>query len=200
MAGSEKKVSIWRRWGWEVSTNTVAGVLSAAVIAAFLALGAFVQPLRHWLFSQVPLLGWGLVVIVLVAVFVGALISFMFCRKCSDTAPARGVFSSAAVSREPEPFEVGDLEERVLRLLRIADGKWADFSFMTKNLAVSSQQDLQQALSRLSGEGWIQEHEDNYVMKEQACRYRLADEGISYARKRGFKTAIEIEREGSKGV
>lgn len=186
--------AIFKKWGWDVSTNAAGTLLASAIAAVILAAVSFIQPLNQWLFGLVYLWGWALVGLVVVGAICGFSVArYRYRKVMADTASSP--FSSAAVPRNAAPFHPNDLESRVLRLLRIADGKWASFGLMARQLAVSSQQDLRQALRRLEAESWIEGHRDNYISKEDAQSFRLADAGITYARANGFQTLTEIERE-----
>lgn len=184
-----------KKWGWDASTNAVGSIAGALLLAGVVAVASFFRPSNKWLYSEVYLWGgWALVLIVGIAVAGGFLAAHFLYRR-SRRRPSDSPFGSVAVPRQSVPFQPNDLESRVIRLLRLADGKWANFSQMVKQLAVSSQQDLRQALRKLEAEGWIEANEDNYVMKDGAQSYRLEDAGITYARAHGYKTLTEIERE-----
>lgn len=194
-----KKSGGWRatlrKWGWDASTNAAGSIAGALLFAAVVAIASFFKPSNEWLYDEIYLWGgWTLVLIVLVAVASGFLAAHFLYRR-SRRRPSDFPIGSVAVPRQPVPFQPNDLESRVIRLLRLADGQWAGFSLMVKRLAVSSQQDLRQALRKLEAEGWIEGHEDNYIMKDGAQSYRLEDAGITYARTNGYKTLAEIERE-----
>ena len=192
MGDVERKQSTWRRWCGDVSTGTVSGLLVILIVALT---SALFKPVRIWLFADVSLLGWGLVI----AVVAGGVCGFFIGRFTGQNrreAPIRGA-KPARQAPVARAFQAGGLEEQVLQNLRFADGRWSQFAHLRDKLAVSSSQDLQQVISRLSHGAWIEEHYDNYIVNEGARGYRLGDKGITYAKQRGFETETESRRNQS---
>lgn len=189
---SEKKTgSSWSLSGREITTNVVAGVITAIVLAV----GAWlIAPVRNWLLSPAYLYGWVFVAIVLSALGLGLLVGGQILRRSRAALAAHSPAPGPAVSFGPMRFEPNDLERRAIRLLRIADGKWASFDLMVEQLAVGSRQDLAQSLTRMMEAGWVEGANDNIYKKEGARSYRLDDRGITYAREQGFETYTEIQR------
>lgn len=114
-------------------------------------------------------------------------------RSSKVDAPAT---APAAMARaEPTQYEPDELAVRVIRLLRIADGRWTTVEQMARFLEVNSQQDLQHALKKMRSLKWVEAHRANAGRDDSARSYRLDGPGIEFARKQGFPTLTEIEQE-----
>lgn len=107
---------------------------------------------------------------------------------------------STSIAPQASPhYEPDELAVRVVRLLRIADGKWTTMDQMVRFLEVGSRQDLQVTVKKMKSLGWIEAYRDNSSFVEGSQQYRLGGPGIEFARKNGFKTLIEMEREKEEG-
>lgn len=178
-------------WGRDVSTNVVGGLLTAAIIAVCGLAVSFVEPVRTWVFGFVFLYGWSLVLLIVGGALVGFFLGRgLIARKVKVPSP----FSVSAVSRESPPFQPDELGERVIDVLRYADGRWVSLGQLIKFLEVHSRQDLILSIRSLSEEGWAEEHGDNYIRKEDMQSFRLGAPGIAFAKAKGFQTQTEFER------
>jgi len=180
----------WRKFGWDVSTNTVSNLIAAGVLAVAVAAVSLLRPVQAWLSGKVYLYGWGVVLVVVTVMATGYLLG----RRRSKAPREEGAFSVGAYPREPIVFQPDRLQTSLIELMRYADGRWTDRDQVARLLTVSSRQDLDLALSQLEVEGWIEGHDDNYLMKEGNHMFRLAGLGIGFAKGKGYPTQTEFER------
>ncbi len=180
-----------RGWGRDVSTNVAGGLLTTAIIALLGLAVSFVAPLRSWVFGFVFLYGWALVLLIGASGFVGF---FLARRLGSPRVEVPAPFAVSAVPREHPPFQPDQLGERVIDVLRYADGRWVSLGQLIKFLEVHSRQELILSVRSLSKEGWAEEHDDNYIRNEDAQAFRLGPPGVAFAKAKGFQTQTEFER------
>lgn len=178
-------------WGRDVSTNVVGGLLTAAIVAVCGLAVSFLAPVRSWIFGFVFLYGWSLVLLVVGSALIGF---FLGRRLIAKRVEVPSPFAVSAVPRDRPSFQPDELGERVIDVLRYADGRWVSLAQLIKFLEVHSRQDLILSVRSLSTEGWAEEHEDNYIRKEDAQSFRLGPPGVAFAKAKGFQTQTEFER------
>lgn len=190
-SGNGRDWGKFRQWSWDVSTNTVGGLLSLAVVALAGLVVSFVHPVRSWLLGFVYLYGWSLIILVLGGVFCGYLIARLSLKRRKEALP---LFASAAVPHGLVSFQPDELETRIIDVLRYADGRWVAVGQLIEFLEVSSRQELILAVRHLVIEGWIEGHEDNALRNESSQSFRLGAAGVAFAKANGFETQTEFER------
>jgi hypothetical protein len=84
-------------------------------------------------------------------------------------------------------------QDRFIQIFRNMDGHWMSFGELRNIGPVASWQDMAEDVRTLLRHGWLEEHQDNGLMKEGGHRFRLRGAGLAYARKKGYQTADQIK-------
>jgi hypothetical protein len=178
-------------WFGNMSANAVGGIVAVIVVAAASAAVRLFKPLNDWMFGQVELLGWALVLVVIAT----ALLTYFATRTCYRQRPA---FRTIGVPR----FAPTNMEIAIVRLLRLVDGNWFASSDIPQAIGATSNQDVEQALGRLLAVGWLSQRAQDVFERQNSLMgrpvpvfFRLGAPAISYAQEHQFPTHQTASRE-----
>jgi hypothetical protein len=197
MSAKDSTSQGWRKWWGDATSGALGGIIEAGAIwLGTLALGAVFPPVKAWLLRSVEMAVWGFLSIGLGAILLGflAAVARMRSRNISATAEAPQALPNFDA---PEPhFQPDDLQKRVLRMLRLADGDPISAEKIEEFVKCGSVQDVEEALEGLQRQHWAIRYLTHPV------RYKLAGPGVAYARDEGFQTYAQVkedERRGPRG-
>ena len=188
MSAKESTSQGRRKWWGDATSGALGGIIGAGVISlGTVVLGAAFPPVKAWLLSYFEMAVWSLLSISLGAMLLGFLIAVARMRSQNMSSPAKAPQALPNFDVPQPHFRPDDLQEQVLRTLRLADGDPVSAAKVEEFVKCGSVQDVEEALDGLRAQHWV------VRFQVQPFSYKLAGPGVAYARDKGFPTYAQVQ-------